>query len=663
MSLKHSFCFFLLGIIMAGCAGSSNIDDKVIAVVGDKRITYGEFKQQYSRNYLAGSDSVESQESKEKFLNLLVDYNLKLLEAKAENLQDDPEVKAELKGYTDQLAVSYVMERELTLPTVREIYDRQKYEVRAWQIFMPFPPDSAHPSGDTLKAYDQTEEVIKQLQAGTPLDSLTRKYRGGDTYYITAGNYLQYPGGREFEDLLYSLNPGEVGPSPIKTSFGYLVVKLTEKKPRVESVHASHILIQIKGSTPEDTLKAYNEAIAIMDSIKQGVDFAKLALDNSSDKYSAEKGGDLGFFSRGMMVKEFDQAAFNIAVGQVVGPVRTRFGYHIIKLTDVKQLPSFEAAKDKIRENYLNGGYKLDLAKFVDQLKEKYNYRLNEETLKFFYSKVDSNKQFEQTDFDSLLTPSERQKELFTFDNSDGTIDTIISIMKAGNVQSPQTVLGWQNLNTIVNEAAKQMLITHYADLKAPTYADFDSLIKQYTNGILIYQIEQKNVWGKVASTDSVLKPYYFDHINRYYWPRRVDLSEIQVLDDSLANFIYDSLNAGGNFDSLAAHYTKRVGMAAKDGQWDLLADSSNALSIAGLSMKEGEVSKPIKYENGYSIIRLNKFVPSAPKTFEEARAEVSSDYQETESKTIQSEWLDGLRKRFGVQIDDKTFRELLAQK
>lgn len=79
--------------------------------------------------------------------------------------------------------------------------------------------------------------------------------------------------------------------------------------------------------------------------------------------------------------------------------------------------------------------------------------------------------------------------------------------------------------------------------------------------------------------------------------------------------------------------------------------------------MKEGEISKPIKYENGYSIIRLNKFVPAAPKTFEEARAEVSSDYQEAESKTLQSEWLENLRKKFGVQIDDKMFRDLLAQK
>jgi peptidyl-prolyl cis-trans isomerase SurA len=663
MSLKHHGYILFLGIIVAGCAASSSIDDKVIATVGDKKITYGEFKQQYSRNYIAGSDSTESMESKEKFLNLLVDYDLKLLEAKAEKLQDDPEVKAELKGYRDQLAVSYVLENELTMPMVKKIFDRQRYEARGWQFFVPLRVDSARSAGDTLAAYNQAVEVIRELKAGVPLDSLTRKHRGGDTHYITAGSYLQFVGGREFEDMLYTLDTNQVTPTPIRTSFGYIVVKLTERRPRVESVRASHILIASKVKAPADTLKAYDEALAILDSLKQGVDFAKLAADNSADKYSAQRGGDLGFFSRGMMVWPFEQAAFNLKIGEVAGPVRSQFGYHIIKLTDIKQLPTFDSAKDKIRETYLNGGYKLDLQAFVDQLKAKYNYKLDENALKSFYDRLDSTRRFDQADFDSLLTPADRQKVLFTFENFFGTVDTLLSTANNGSSESAHALMNWKEVNSLVDESARQMLLTHYAASVAPAYPEFDSLIAQYTNGILIYQTEQKYVWSKVLSTDSVLKPYYFDHISKYYWPNRVDLSEIQVYSDSLAKFVYDSLKAGGNFDSLAAKYTRRAGMAAKDGQWGLFADSANALSIAALQLKEGEFTMPIKYENGYSIVRLNKLVPSAPKTFEEARADVSADYQEAQSKAVQNQWLDGLRKQFGVQIDEKTFRELLAEK
>ncbi len=662
MSVKHVFCLLILSIAVAGCAANMSVNDRVIASVGDKKITYGEFKQRYSQNYFPESDSNQSVESKEKFLNLLVDYYLKLLDAQREHVQDIPAVKSELAGYENQLAVSYVMEHEITEPMVKKIYERQKYEVRAGQVFIPFPVDSTHPGGDTLKAYNEATEVIKDLNAGVTIDSLSRKYRGGDTYYITAGNYLQYSGGEEFEDMLYSLTPGEVGSMPIRTPYGYLVIKLLDKRPRLESIRASHILIPIPGNTPDDTLKAYNRAIAVLDSIRQGVDFAKLAEDNSSDKYSAQKGGDLGYFSRGMMVRPFEEAAFNLKVGEVAGPVRTRFGYHIIKLTGTKSVPPFDEIKDKIRETYLNGGYKIDLARLVDRLKQRYGYKLYEDSLRFLYSKIDSTKHFGQTDFDSLLSSQGKQKVLFTSDKSVGTVDTVLSIASADESLNSAMMI-WSTLNSIVGEAAKQMIITRFASEKAHAYANFDSLIKQYEDGILIYHIEQENVWNKVATTDSVLKPYYFDHSDRYYWPKRVDLSEIHVLSDSLANYIYDSLKSGGEFDSLAAKYTRRPGLAEKGGHWGLFADSANALATTAMTMKVGEISKPTRFEDGYSIIKVNGFVPPEQKTFEEARGEVSSDYQEAESKEIQNEWLEKLKKEFGVTIDDKTFRELLAQK
>jgi peptidyl-prolyl cis-trans isomerase SurA len=662
MAFKHYIILSILALIVAGCAANMSVDEKVIATVGHKKITYGDFKRQYSQNSLTGSDSSNSFSSKEKFLNLLVDYELKLLDAQKEHVQDDPSVKAEIQAYKGQLALSYVLEHEITEPMVKKIYDRQKYEVRADQVFIRFEPDSLHRGGDTLKAYDEAMEVIKELKAGAPIDSLTRKYRGGDTYYITAGNFLQYPGGEEFEDMLYSLAPGEVGPAPIRTPYGYLVIKLTEKRPRVESVRASHILIPISGkNTPQDTLEAYNRALAIMDSIKQGVDFAKLAEDNSADKYSAARGGDLGYFSRGMMVREFDEAAFNMKVGQVVGPIRTRFGYHIIKLTDIKPVPPFNEVKEKIRENYLNGGYKIDLQRFASQIESAYHYQKNEEAIKSFYDKIDTTKQFENINFDSLFTPAERGKVLFTFDGSAGTLDTVLSYEQSDQSSKP-LLANWGNINSLVDQAAKQMILTAYALKEAQTFPEFDSLMRRYENGILLYHIEQEKVWDKVVTTDSVLKPYYFEHIDKYYWPKRVDLSEIHVATDSLANVLYDSLKNGGNFDSLAARYTTRPGMAKQGGHWGLFADSANTLATIAMTMKEGEISKPIRFEGGYSIIRVNKFVPPEPKTFEEARGEVASDYQDVEVKKVQRDWLNDLRKEFGVKIDDKTFKDLLLK-
>lgn len=662
MPIKHFFYVLVLGVLVAGCAANLSLDDRVIAVVGNHKITYGEFQQQSAQNYTPASDSSNSFEAKSKFLNLLIDYNLKLLDAKKERLQDTPSLRDEMKDYQLQLAVSYISEHEIVDPMVRKIYERQKYEVRAKYIFVRFPVDSLHPRGDTLKAYRESMAAIKDLKAGAPIDSLMHLYTGQDTYYITAGTFLQYVGGEAFENMLYSLKPGEVGSVPIRTSFGYLVVKLEQKKPRVESVRASHILIRINGPLPKDTLEAYDKALTIMDSLKQGVSFAKLAEDNSADRASAVKGGDLGYFKRGQMVRPFDEAVFNMKLGQVVGPVRSRFGYHIIKLTGIKPVPPFSEMENQLRRYYLNSAYKYDMNDFIDSLKQAYNFKFNDEAFRTFYGKVDTLSRFAETSFDTVLTPTEGREVLFTFDHTTGTIDTAISLARQDKDLKNQ-FLNWRGLDMIANEAAKKMVFDHYALAKAPTYPEFDSLMTKYKDGILIYTIERNNVWDKISTSDSLLKPYYFAHINRYYWPKRVDLSEIHVATDSAAKAIYGMLRDGENFDTLAARYNKSPRLLKEDGHAGLFPDSSNALAIKAFTMKDGEYSEPMLYDYGYSIIRVNKFVPSQPKTFEEARGEVSSDYQDVESKRIQKEWLERLRKDFGVKVYEKRFRELLAGK
>ncbi len=660
MSIKHFFCVIGLSVIVAGCAADLSMDKNVVAVVGNHKITYSDFRQEVAQNFVPQSDSSKSFESSNKFLNLLVDYNLKLLDAKKEHLMDDPAIRDEMKNYETELAVSYISEHELVDPMVKTIYERQKFEVRAKYLFIRFPVDSLHPHGDTLKAYDDAVSAIRDLKAGAPIDSLMHLYSGQDTYYMTAGTFLQYVGGEEFENMLYTLKPGEVGDVPIRTSFGYLVVKLEERRPRVESVRASHILIAIKGKTPEDTLKAYDTALAVLDSVKEGVSFAKLAEDNSADRASAVRGGDLGYFNRGQMVRPFDEAVFNLKLGQVTGPVRTRFGYHIIKLTGVKPVPPFSEMENQLRQYYVKSVYKLDLARFVERLKQKYDFKLDRKVLDMFYAKVDSTKRLVQTSFDTLLTPAELQEPLFTFDHSSGTIDSVFALARAE--KSLETLyLNWESLNYIVNEESGKMIFAHYSIRKARTYPEFDSLMKKYENGILIYSIERQKVWDKIEATDSLLKPYYFAHIDRYYWPERADISEIHVSTDSAANAIYNMLKSGSNFDTLAARYNNSPALAKKDGHAGLFADSTNSLAIQAFKMKEGEFSKPIVYDYGFSVIRLNKFVQSEPKTFDEARGEVSSDYQDMESKRIQSEWLQNLRKEFGVKIYEKRFRELLA--
>jgi peptidyl-prolyl cis-trans isomerase C len=123
-----------------------------------------------------------------------------------------------------------------------------------------------------------------------------------------------------------------------------------------EEVHARHILVETE-----------DEAKAIAEQIKNGADFATLAKEKSKD--TAAEGGDLGFFTKEQMVPEFSEVAFKMYPGQVSNPVKSQFGWHIIKLEEKRQkpVPPFDAVKDQI-EAYLARKAQSD---FVGGLRQK----------------------------------------------------------------------------------------------------------------------------------------------------------------------------------------------------------------------------------------------------------------------------------------------------
>jgi peptidyl-prolyl cis-trans isomerase C len=144
-----------------------------------------------------------------------------------------------------------------------------------------------------------------------------------------------------------------------------------------EQVRASHILITPDTSQPgtdpnEAKAIAKAKTEALLKQIREGADFAELAKANSACP-SAEKGGDLNFFARGQMVPPFEKAAFELQPGQVSDVVETRFGYHIIKVTDRKEgsVVPFEQAKDYIIAKLIQEKQSEFVAEYIEKLKDK----------------------------------------------------------------------------------------------------------------------------------------------------------------------------------------------------------------------------------------------------------------------------------------------------
>ncbi len=146
-----------------------------------------------------------------------------------------------------------------------------------------------------------------------------------------------------------------------------------------EQIKARHILIRVEqNAAPEVDDKAKKTIEMLAKKLKDGASFADLAKDYSEDPGSKINGGDLGFFGRGQMVKEFEDAAFATKINEVSSPVRTAFGYHLIKVTDKKapgKVP-FEEVSKQIETTMLSDKNRTALNDLVSKLKEKYEVKV-----------------------------------------------------------------------------------------------------------------------------------------------------------------------------------------------------------------------------------------------------------------------------------------------
>ncbi len=151
-----------------------------------------------------------------------------------------------------------------------------------------------------------------------------------------------------------------------------------------EMVSSRHILIKADPSASDnDKKKAREKAEELLKKIKAGEDFAKLASDVSDDTGSKTKGGELGFFPKGKMVKPFEDAAFSLKPGEVSGIVETQFGYHIIKVEEKKEpgMEPFDTAKEKIKQKLLPEPTKIKVKEFIEKAMKDANIEIHPEIL------------------------------------------------------------------------------------------------------------------------------------------------------------------------------------------------------------------------------------------------------------------------------------------
>ncbi|MEK9136044.1 MAG: peptidylprolyl isomerase, partial [Bacteroidota bacterium] len=388
------YCFVIVGLFLAGC--SSKEHDAVVARIGDKPITLKEYEDLYIKSNGSREIGTKStQEEREKFLELVTKFKLKLTDAYNQGLNKKPELLAEIDQYKSSLASSFLTDREITGPGAKQMFEHRRNEYRASHILISLGQTPTQE--DSIAGYAKADSVIAKLKAGAKFDSLALGYsqdpsvsqNRGDLYYFTAGQMVP-----PFEDAVFTMLVGAFSQKPVRTQFGLHIIKLMDKKIARGEIKCSHIMIRFdkQDPTPEDTVAAYEKIKAIQDSLKMGLDFAELAQRNSGDPGSAAKGGDLGWFQRRRWIQSFDEVAQTLKPGELSSIVRTIYGYHLIKCYEERPPKTFEEAKKDIQQLYQQTRFTEDYKDYFQKLQKRMQYKLHDDMLVRFIAACDSNK-------------------------------------------------------------------------------------------------------------------------------------------------------------------------------------------------------------------------------------------------------------------------------
>jgi len=654
---KYYFLALLLlvpALMFIGCAASGS--SPILGTIGDEPLTLEEFEDSYAKHNGGWEKATASSlEDRERFLDLLVKFKLKVMEARDRGLLADTSIQNELEGYRVSVATSYTLEKELIKPWVEEMYNRLREEIRARHILIRVGEDAA--PADTLEAYNKAMKVIG-LMTKISFDTLAVTYSEDQSASFNKGDLGFFSMGRmvsEFEDACYSLKVGEYTHEPVRTQYGYHIIQVTAREPNKGAVRVSHILCRFAPSL-EDTVAVRDSAWAIYNLVRGGLDFAKAASQYSQDPGSSQNGGEIGYFERGRLQPNIEELFFRTPVDSITEPFQAPYGYHIFKITGTRGIGTFRELENNLRQQYQQMRYQSDYQDYVHELKKRYQLNFDVEVFHWLTMSFDSTMTPARETWHDTLTSATKQRILLSCGDRSYTVQDFVQHVSA-TAEFNTMLLTPTNVEYMVERMSEAKVLEEHARKVHERHPAFVELMREYQNGILLYRIEQDEIWKKVVVNDSLLSIYHTENKEKYRWPDRVNFAEIYSPTDSIVKVAHDELQAGKDFGEVAEQYTMRQGYKEKKGEWGFQANSLNELSRYAAILTVDSVTSPFEHPSGWSIIKVLAKDSSRVKSFEEAKPELISAFQEYASKIREQEWVSVLRTKFPVV----TNKELLS--
>ena len=639
----------LLFLFIGYFNGNAQNKKNVLLTINSNPVYSSDFTKVFNKNL----DLVveESQKNVAGYLDLFIDYKLKITEAYAQELDKNQQYIKEFKKYEDQLAKKYIYDKRVVSKLVEEAYDRSLEEINAEHILVLSNLNDS--PNDTLKAYNKIKEAHVKALKGENFTSLVIEYSEepgakkskGKLGYFTAFQMV-YP----FENTAYNTKVGEIS-QITRTSFGYHIIKINDRRKKKPKINVSHIMIfSNKDKKAEDPEERINELYAM---IMQGEPFEKIAKQFSEDKNTGVKGGQLKTFGPGdLKAPKFENAAYSIKnEGEIIAPIQSAFGWHIIRLNEKFSIPSFEEQKDDIEKKVKGGARALVVTQAINnKIIKKYGFKEGESYISYFNNFVNDSILSRKWTYSSI--PLTENQILFTIGDHDVTYTDYAEYLR----DNQKTIKKYINKESLLIDMyvkfKNETLKNYFKERLEVENTEYATIINDYRNGLLVYDVMNKNIW-QIAKTDSTgLKDYYETKKNNYKWEKRLDVDIYSSSDEITTKQVQTLLMRGEELATIKKQINS-------DGKINVIT-VSDVFEIDQSELPEDLIPEKgvsdIKLNDGfYVVVNIKEVIEPNLKEFDEVRGTVISDFQ-TE---IEKKWMQSLRDKYEVKINNKSLKKL----
>tara|TARA_B110001450_G_scaffold253157_1_gene276140 strand:- start:796 stop:2718 length:1923 start_codon:yes stop_codon:yes gene_type:complete len=635
-------------LIIISILFTTNIfSQETLMTINDEKISINEFENIFYKN---NEDIEITKEYLDEYIDLFINFKLKVKESKELGYDTLSSFVKELDGYKKQLSKPYLRDNNFNENLFNEALERIQFDINASHILIKIENNDAKSAlNEALSIRNQiiskeisfADAAVKYSDDEYVLDSK------GNLGYFTAFMMLY-----DFESVAYNTSIGEVS-VPVKTQYGYHLILVNDKRKAVGERKVAHIMFKTgKGANSKKINESYKKASETYDLLTKGDKFVEVAERFSEDRSTAVKGGVLPSFGVGKMVREFEEATFSLKLpGDFSKPFQTPYGWHIVMLLEDNPVKLdddlFLSVKQKIEKDSRS---KLSNEFMITKLKDLYNIKIYKENFNFL-RKIAVNEVSKSAWDNELLIDGD--KKIFKIESKSYSLkelsDFIINNQKKNN-DFDQLYIEFLNLS----------LLSYEESQLENKYPEFKNLLKEYKEGILLFDITNNNVWKKAVEDSAGLSNYFNENLSDYKWNERLDVSIFTCLNYNVSykvrNQLY-KLKRGliKDIDVLnKINSSSPLNVQLVSGQF-----SKNENNIVDQIVWKKGISKSIKNDDGsYTVVFVHDILNARAKNLNETKGKVISDYQ----KFLDLTWIKILRAKYKVDLNKNLLYSLISK-